>query len=132
MFPNPVVNVSMALPTPGWSQHALALLLVDLSPVDESLARPSDNVRNDGWVTIDSEEGIFGKGDLRLLIVLVDPDLDDRQEGTPFFFTSLDSPLDLCSDLGGQMWVVAGGAGHPGVFGRHFSSMGQRVTSGKG
>jgi hypothetical protein len=38
---------------------------------------------------------------VRLLIVLVDPDLDDREKGTPFFMSPLDAPLDFRSDLGG-------------------------------
>jgi hypothetical protein len=40
---------------------------------------------------------------LRFFDVLVDPNLDNRQEGTPLFSTPLDAPLDLCSNFGGQM-----------------------------
>ena len=89
--------------TPDAGQDTLAFWLVDLSPVDELLARSSDDIRNYGRVSLDSEERILRKGDLGLLIILVDADLDDRQKGTPFLFTSLDAPLDTCPDPGGQV-----------------------------
>jgi hypothetical protein len=60
-----------------------------------------------------------GKGDLRLLLVLEDPDLDDRQECAPLGLTL----PSVNADLVRQVRDVAGTVRDPSVFCRHLLSL---------
>jgi len=71
--------------------------------VSELLPCSSHNLRDNGRVSLDSKECIRWKANLRLLVVLVDPDLDDGEKRTSLPLTLLYAPPHLCPDLERQV-----------------------------